>query len=64
MGAWAELREGIRKVILMQDRLERLSAGAEKLADQVADHDRRLVRIETMIELAERRRLPDDGAPD
>jgi hypothetical protein len=62
MGAWAELREGVRKVILMQDRLERLSAGAEKLAEQVANHDRRLVRIEMMIELAQRR-LPGDREP-
>jgi ppGpp synthetase/RelA/SpoT-type nucleotidyltranferase len=60
MSAWAELREGIRKVILMQDRLERLSAGTEKMAGQLADHDRRLVRIETMIELAQRRQLPGD----
>jgi hypothetical protein len=37
MGAWAELREGIRKMILMQDRLERLSAGAEKMAGQLVE---------------------------
>ena len=33
MGAWAELREGIRKVILMQDRLERLSREPRKSLD-------------------------------
>ena len=61
MSAWTELRGGIRKVILMQDRIERLSAVAEKLAGQLSDHDRRLVRIETMIELAQTKRLRNDS---
>jgi ppGpp synthetase/RelA/SpoT-type nucleotidyltranferase len=61
MSAWAELRDGIRYVIPMQDRVERLSAGAERMAGQLVDHDRRLVRIETMIELAQNKRLPDDS---
>ncbi|HEY5569576.1 MAG TPA: hypothetical protein VIM81_20305 [Gammaproteobacteria bacterium] len=62
MSAWSELRDGIRSVILMQDRIERLSGGVEKMAGQLADHDRRLVRIETMIELAQGNRLPSDPA--
>lgn len=58
MTAWSDLREGIRRAILMQERVERLTAGIEKMEDRVLDHDRRLVRIETMIEIAQSRRLP------
>lgn len=60
MSAWTELRDGVRRVILMQDHLERLSAEFEKVANQLANHERRLVRIETMIEIAQRTRLPGE----
>ena len=60
MSAWTELRDGVRKVILMQDQLERLSAQSEKVAGQLANHERRLVRIETLIEIAQSRRLPGE----
>lgn len=53
MSAWDDLRDGIRKAILMQERVERLTSAVEKLEDGLLDHDRRLVRIETMIELAQ-----------
>lgn len=62
MSAWDDLRDGIRNVVLMQDRVERLSARAEKAAEQLADHDRRLVRIETLIEVAQNKRLAGDSA--
>jgi hypothetical protein len=57
MSAWNDVREGIRRAILMQERVERVIAGLEKIEARVIDHERRLVRIETMIELAQRGRL-------
>ncbi len=57
MTAWNDLREGIRRAILMQERAERVIAGVEKIEARVIDHERRLVRIETLIELAQQRRL-------
>ncbi len=57
MSTWADLREGIRRAILMQERVERLTAGIEKMEERVLDHDRRLVRIETMIEIAKQNRI-------
>jgi hypothetical protein len=61
MSLWTDLKDGVRKVILMEDRLERMSIEQKTIAAQIVDHDRRLVRIETMIEMsrgAEQRRLP------
>lgn len=57
MSTWTDLREGIRRAILMQERVERLGAGIEKMEERVLDHDRRLVRIETMIEIAQQNRI-------
>ena len=54
MSIWRELRDGVRQAIVLQERLERLGEDVHKMADRVLDHDRRLLRIETMIELAEK----------
>lgn len=55
MSAWSDLRDSIRKIILMQDKLDRLAGGVAGVTDQVIDHERRLIRIETMIEMAQGR---------
>jgi hypothetical protein len=52
MTFWSELRNAVRRAILVEDRLERLSADVERSGDQLRDHERRLTRIETMIEIA------------
>jgi hypothetical protein len=62
LSAWSELRDALRKLILMQERVERLAGSADRMTSQLLDHDRRLVRIETMIELAQRNSLPG-GSP-
>jgi hypothetical protein len=59
LSAWTDLRDALRQAILMQERVERLTAGVDKMADRLLDHDRRLMRIETMIELAQRNQLPN-----
>jgi hypothetical protein len=41
----------------MEDRLERLTVDVDRHAEGLRDHERRLTRIETMIELAKARRL-------
>jgi hypothetical protein len=65
--SWAlEAVAAIRKIILIEDRIERLTEQVKLLADSYRDLDRRLVRIEAKFELIEktatripRRRLPD-----
>ena len=58
MSLWTELRDAIRQAILLQERVERLILDVGKTEDRLIDHDRRLTRIETMIALAQSRRLP------
>ena len=59
MSAWGDIKDSVRKVILMQDKIDRLAGGLAKLSVDFLDHEKRLIRIETMIEMAQARR--EDG---
>ncbi len=56
MSAWRDIRDSVRKIILMQDKTDRLASGLSRLSADVMDHEKRLIRIETMIEMAQARR--------
>ena len=56
MSAWSDIKGSIRKIILMQDKIDRLAKGVSDLSANVMDHEKRLIRIETMIEMAQGRR--------
>jgi hypothetical protein len=45
----------LKDVLRMRDDLDRLSKSVDKLANAANDIDKRLIRIETMVELAEKR---------
>ena len=60
MSIWTDLREALREAVLIRERVEQLTAGIERASDRLADHDRHLVRIETIIEVAQRRALRRD----
>jgi hypothetical protein len=56
----------VRKIVLIEERMETLSSKVKSLAETCTDLDRRLVRIEAKFELLERmaaprtrRRLPE-----
>jgi hypothetical protein len=55
MGVWDDLKANIRRIILMEERIDGLTKAVDRLADQSLDHERRLIRIETMIEMAQDR---------
>ena len=48
----------IRKIILLEDRMETLTGQVDKLAASFADIDRRLIRLEAKFELLERMASP------
>ena len=58
---WADLRDAIRKAILLEDRVERLIVDVGKVEERLIEHDRRLTRVETLITVAASRRLPPPG---
>jgi hypothetical protein len=63
MTFWSELRDAVRRAILMEDRLERLSVEVDRSVEQLRDHERRLTRIETMIEIARANRGVTSNPP-
>ena len=53
--SWAsEAVAAIRKIVLIEDRIERLTEQVKLLADAYRELDRRLVRIEAKFELLEK----------
>ncbi len=61
MSAFGDAYKAIESVILLRSRVENLERALDKLVDDVKqdgrdllDHERRLIRIETMIEMSSR----------
>ncbi len=42
----------IKEVMLLADKVDRLGKTLEKVADEVNEQDKRLVRLETLVEVA------------
>ena len=59
MAGWKDI---LLDVLKLTDEVKRLNTTTEKLSERTLDMDKRLVRLETMVEVAQRRRLPD-GSP-
>ncbi|WP_347262159.1 hypothetical protein [Rudaea sp.] len=55
MGALLDAVKVLKDVLRMRDDLDRLSKNVDKLANVANEIDKRLIRIETMVEIAEKR---------
>ena len=55
MASWTEI---LMDIITLTDEVKRLNATTEKLSARTIDIDKRLVRLETMVEIAQLNRLP------
>jgi hypothetical protein len=56
MAGWKDL---LLDVLMLTDEVKRLNGATEKLSERTIDIDKRLVRLETMVEVGRQRRLPD-----
>jgi hypothetical protein len=57
--SWAaDVYSGIRKVILLEDRLEQLTEKVHRMGEAQLELDRRLLRIEAKFELLEKMAAP------
>jgi hypothetical protein len=63
MGALADAIAVLKDVLRMRDDLDRLSKNVDKLANAANEIDKRLIRIETMVELAEKRNAAQRRLP-
>jgi hypothetical protein len=55
MGVLADAMSVLKDVLQMRGDLDRLSKNVDKLASITDDLDRRMIRIETMVEIASKR---------
>ncbi len=55
MSAFERVLSGIKDLLVMREDVARLAEGTKDLGRDIRDHERRLIRIETLIEVAERR---------
>lgn len=58
MGLTDKLVEALRTAIQLNERVTSLAGKVERLDADVRDIDRRVVRLETMVEIASQGRLP------
>lgn len=58
MAGWKDI---LVDVLKLTDEVKRLNSTTEKLSQRTIDMDKRLVRLETMVEVAQQRRIPDDS---
>ncbi len=55
MASWKDV---LVDLLTLTDEVKRLDELTEKLSDRTIDMDKRLVRLETMVEIARQRQLP------
>jgi thioredoxin-like negative regulator of GroEL len=60
MGALKDVMAAMKEVLLLTDKVDRAGQILSEIAGELRDHDRRLIRLETMVEVAkDMPRLPD-----
>jgi hypothetical protein len=57
MAGWKDI---LMDVIKLTDEVKRLNVTTERLSDRTLEIDKRLVRLETMVEISQQMRLPRD----
>ena len=57
MAGWKDI---LMDVIKLTDEVKRLNVTTERLSDRTLEIDKRLVRLETMVEISQQRRFPGD----
>ncbi len=57
MAGWKEL---LLDTLKLTDEVKRLNRDLEKLGDHIVTVDKRVVRLETMVEMSQRPRVPKD----
>jgi hypoxanthine-guanine phosphoribosyltransferase len=61
MGAIKDAIDAMNKVVLMNDKVERTGKALSEISKELRDHEGRLIRLETFIEVAKstQTKLPD-----
>ena len=52
MSTLKDVMSAMKEVLLLTDKIDRAGAVLSEMANELRDHDRRLVRLETIVEIA------------
>ena len=62
MSTLKEVMAAMKEVLLLTDKVERTGTMLSDISRELRDHDRRLIRLETMVEMAQHQaRLPEES---
>jgi len=59
MSTMKDVLSAVKEVLLLTNRVDSLAHTVTALAKEVRGQDRRLIRLETMVEMAQRNRLAE-----
>ena len=52
MGTLKDVMSAMKEVLLLTDKVDRVGKVLSDISNELRDHDRRLIRLETMVEIA------------
>ena len=62
MSTLKDVISAMKEILLLTDKVDRAGTVLTEISKELRNHDRRLIRLETMVEIAERQpRLIDGG---
>lgn len=60
MSTLKDVMSAMKEVMLLTDKVDRAGSVLSEMASELRDHDRRLVRLETIVEIAKaQQRIPE-----
>ena len=57
MSTLKDVLSAVKEVLLLTNRVETVARSLSEVVHEVRDHDKRLIRLETMVEIAQRNKL-------
>jgi hypothetical protein len=59
VGTFKDVMGVMKEVLLLTDKIDRAGQALSEISTELRDHDRRLIRLETMVELAATRKITE-----
>lgn len=62
MSTLKDVMSAMKEVLLLTEKVDRVGTVLSEISNELRDHDRRLIRLETMVEIAKSQpRITDDS---
>ena len=62
MSTLKDVMSAMKEVLLLTDKVDRTGKLLTEISRELRDHDRRLIRLETMVEIAKNQSQLEDGS--